>query len=93
MKVVINRRHGGFGLSSRASREYCRLAAISENDFDDYRVARDDPNLVAVVEQLGQAADGDCAQLKIVEVPDDVEWSIQEYDGLEWVAEQHRTWS
>jgi hypothetical protein len=30
--------------------------------------------------------------LLIVEVPADVDWYIEEYDGLEWVAEKHRTW-
>jgi hypothetical protein len=29
----------------------------------------------------------------VVEIPDGIEWSIQEYDGLEWVAEKHRTWA
>jgi len=30
--------------------------------------------------------------LKVVEIPDDVEWNVQEYDGNEWVAEKHRIW-
>jgi hypothetical protein len=25
-------------------------------------------------------------------VPDGVEWTVEEYDGREWVAEVHRTW-
>ena len=53
---------------------------------------RDDPDLVAVVEELGEAANSRYARLRIVEVPDDVEWQIEEYDGLEWIAEKHRTW-
>jgi hypothetical protein len=48
--------------------------------------------LVRVVEELGKAADGPCAKLKIVEVPIDVKWKIDEYDGFEHVAEVHRTW-
>ena len=32
------------------------------------------------------------ANLKMVEIPDDVEWEIADYDGKEWVAEKHRTW-
>lgn len=32
------------------------------------------------------------ADLKIVEIPPDVDWEINEYDGVEWVAETHRTW-
>jgi hypothetical protein len=30
--------------------------------------------------------------LAIVEIPDDVQWIIEENDGMEWVAEKHRTW-
>lgn len=54
---------------------------------------RADPDLVAVVEELKEEANGSCAELKIVEVPADVKWHIAEYDGNEWVAEDHRTWS
>ena len=54
---------------------------------------RDDPDLVSVVEELGERANGSHAALKIVEVPDGVEWAIEEYDGREWIAEKHRTWS
>jgi hypothetical protein len=53
---------------------------------------RDDPVLVDIVEAWGDAADGQHAELKIVEIPDDVDWTIEEYDGKEWVAETHRTW-
>ena len=53
---------------------------------------RGDQDLVAVVEELGEASDGPCAKLKIIDVPDDVKWHIEEYDGLEWIAEDHRTW-
>lgn len=55
-------------------------------------VERNDPTLVEVVEEMGQAANGTYAELSIVEIPDDVEWEIEEYDGIEWVAEKHRTW-
>jgi hypothetical protein len=55
-------------------------------------IPRDDPDLVAVVEQLGKKANGTHAELKVVEIPDGVEWEIQEYDGSEHVAEVHRTW-
>jgi len=56
------------------------------------REGRTDPILVNVVEELGEMANGPHAELKIVDVPDDVEWEIAEYDGIEWVAEKHRTW-
>lgn len=54
---------------------------------------RSDPDLVAVVEELGEAANGRHAELKVVEIPDGIEYGIEEYDGIEWVAEKHRTWS
>ena len=54
---------------------------------------RDDPVLVGIVREMGAAANGDFASLRIVELPADVDWTIEEYDGREWVAERHRTWS
>jgi len=53
---------------------------------------RADPDLIAIFEEMGHLANGGYSRLKIVEVPDDVEWTIDEYDGNEWVAEKHRTW-
>jgi hypothetical protein len=53
---------------------------------------RADPDLVAIVEEMGEKSWGNCAELKIVEIPDDVEWEVDEYDGMEHVAEKHRTW-
>ena len=57
-----------------------------------YDISRDDPALVQTVEELGEAANDRYAQLRIVDVPNDVEWYIDEYDGIETVREQHRTW-
>ena len=34
-----------------------------------------------------------CAELAIVEIPDGIEWEIDDYDGIETIAETHRTWS
>ena len=53
---------------------------------------RDDRVLVAVVEELGKRASNSLSKLEIVEIPIDVEWLIEEYDGNEWVSETHRTW-
>jgi hypothetical protein len=91
--VVINTCYGGFGLSDRAKDEYMKLAGLTETDFHDRDLPRDDPYLVKVVKELGTAANGGFANLKIVEVPGNVKWHIGEYDGTEWVAEDHRTWS
>jgi len=58
-----------------------------------YDIERTDPALVKVVEQLGDRANGYYSELSVVEIPDDVKWIIQEYDGIEWIAEEHRTWA
>lgn len=44
------------------------------------------------METLGDAASGKQSKLKIVEIPDDVEWEIAEYDGRESIEEKHRSW-
>ena len=71
---------------------YVNGEIADENFFSDRNIDRDDPDLVRVVEELEDAASGRYAELRIVEIPDGVEWDIEEYDGLEWVAEKHRTW-
>jgi hypothetical protein len=57
---------------------------------------RHDPLLVACVETLGgghrENASGEYANLVVVEIPDGVEYEVGEYDGMEHIAEKHRTW-
>ena len=55
-------------------------------------IPRDDEKLVQVVEELREAANGHAAVLKVVEIPDDVQWVINKTDGVEHVSEVHRTW-
>lgn len=54
---------------------------------------RADPLLIQVVEELAEKADGSGASLSVAEIPDGTKWEIDEYDGLEHVAEKHRTWN
>lgn len=70
---------------------------ISEEEWEKYcfnskDIDRTDKDLITVVEKLGEKANTMCSSLKILEIPDDVDWTIEEYDGVEWVAEKHRTW-
>lgn len=53
---------------------------------------RTHPHLVRVVEELGAEASGRFADLRVVEIPDGIAFTIEEYDGREHVAEVHRTW-
>jgi hypothetical protein len=55
-------------------------------------IPRDDTILVEIVESMGDKSFGSFAKLKVIEIPDDVKWQIDDYDGDEWVAEVHRTW-
>jgi hypothetical protein len=91
-KIVINACHGGFGLSAAAESKYKELAGITDPIFYSRSIPRDDAHLIAVVELMGTDADNRFSELKIVDVPDDVNWYVEEYDGKEWVAERHRTW-
>ena len=122
MKVVINRKFGGFGLSQEALRELQKrltpdseMVVVARKDPDNPEAhsklfmfpdaeefegiedalvsTRSNPQLIEVVEELGSRANGLCADLKIVEIPDDVDVVIAEYDGDEWISEVHRTWS
>lgn len=62
---------------------------LSEYDFYSDRA---DPDLIAILEEMGDAANGWSSEIAIVEIPDDVKWHIEEYDGREHVAEDHQTW-
>lgn len=58
-----------------------------------FREQRNHPLLIQAIESIGEGvASGKFADLRIVTVPDGVEWEIAEYDGLEHIAEKHRTW-
>jgi hypothetical protein len=48
-------------------------------------IDRTDPHLVEVVETLGAAADGDCARLRVTELPSGTRYRITEYDGRETI--------
>ena len=90
MKVVINSCYGGYGLSEEAYK-YLGIP------YDDYGFKfdndRTNPKLVEVVEKLGDKASAVLSDLKIIEVPDDVDWYIDEYDGWESIHEKHESWS
>lgn len=139
MKIVINKRYGGFRLSHAGVTEYAKRKGFkvyhwfdditkdswakyhpgeeltpdsafvthyyttdpetltkdcrNEHYFSARDIERDDYFLVSLIEENAELYSGGHADLKVVEIPDGVEWVIEEYDGMEWVAEVHRTWS
>ena len=62
------------------------------NYLSDYNIPRNDKDLVEIVEEMGKKSFGDFAELEVVEIPDDIEWEIDYYDGVEKVEEKHRSW-
>ncbi len=99
-KVVYNACYGGFGLS-RAATE--RLAAMGVEDavkrlaepdngsvfwYSARDIPRHDPRLVRVVEEMGAAANGQCADLRIADIGNGAHaYKIEEHDGQERVKD------
>jgi uncharacterized protein involved in tellurium resistance len=76
-----------------SNQRYGPMIIVNGKHWYDKNISRDDPVLVGLVKELGKASWGDHARLKIVRIPADVDWQIEDYDGQEWVSEQHRTWN
>ena len=89
MKIVINTRPGGFDLSDKALKMY---HVATQTKVHAWEIERDDTVLVGIVNHLGKQADGPYANLKIIEVPDNIEYYIMEDFGVETIHECHRTW-
>ena len=92
-KVVYNACYGGFSLSTEAVKMAKDVAdpdskwqRVDEaHGFIDMEgIERHDFVLVEVVEKLGDAASGSCAELRIAEISGGF-YRIDEYDGFETV--------
>ncbi len=108
MKIVINKCYGGFSISKEAAEFMAKRGnkqakaelrankkewygyGCSSNGYMGYD--RTDPDLVAAVEKLGDKANGNSAQLEVVNIPDNIKWEITDYAGIERVDECHRSW-
>ena len=75
------------------AKEFWHAGHVNDDDYylSDRDIPRDDPALVQAVLEATEPS-GRFAALTIVNVPDEVEWQLEEYDGSEWIAEKHRTW-
>lgn len=80
------------------TKDYGKTIKDDRKDFkSDYfyygNIERDDADLVKVVETLGEEkSSGRLSQLRVIEIPDGVEWKLDEYDGIESIHEVHRIW-
>lgn len=89
MKIVLNKCFGGYSLSEEA---YKYLGLVWDDFGFEFDNDRTNEKLIKRIEALGEKANGSCAYLGIVEIPDDVEYYIDNYDGFETAKEYHRSW-
>lgn len=92
LRVVYNDKHGGFSLSDAAERLLReRLPGLPSylGGLEDFR---HHPELVRVVEELGEAASGQFARLRI-HVLMGTRYRLREYDGWETVVETEDEWT
>jgi hypothetical protein len=92
MKIVINTKYGGFGLSETAQRRYLELIGKDPNKWHEYtwyNIDRTDKVLVQVVEELGDEANDLFSHLEIEEIEAGAHYRILNYDGLETIECRH----
>lgn len=69
-------------------------ASWGHNYLDSRPDNRTDPDLISAIEAVGlKESSGSCADLRIIEIPDDIKYEIDDYDGIETIHERHQTWS
>jgi len=107
MKIVINKCYGGFSVSKKVIEELGfdqvkddfifgvyldnKMFGIKSDNWDEFRA---DQRLIAAIEKIGiEESSGIYAKLEIVDIPEGVEWEIDDYDGIESIREQSRSWS
>ena len=88
-KIIINQCHGGYGLSEEA---YKYLGLEWDGYGYEFSDERTNPDLIRVVEKLGDVANGTYASLTVVEISDEVDWDIYNYDGMEHIYDKDRVW-
>jgi len=101
MKVVLNKCFGGFGVSKEVYKElgikWDGYGYLRNEDFniksDDYMKYRFNKKLIKAIEKIGlEKSSGKFAKLEIIDVPNDLEYEWNEYDGVETIHEKHKSW-
>jgi hypothetical protein len=91
---------GNAGMNSIAYyfvRDYGEFLHRDDIDWDDYiylgREHREDPILIECVEELGtERASGRFGELVVVDIPDGMDYVIDEYDGIETLHQRVEEW-
>lgn len=91
MKIIVNDCFGGWSISEQAFKDLQpRIPEMKDTHCDHLRTH---PILIDYLEKHGtKATSGKCAELHVIEIPDDVRYDIEDYDGIETIHEVHRTW-
>jgi hypothetical protein len=101
MKIAVNRCYGGFSVSEQVFKElglkWNGFGYLRNDDFGiestNYFAWRSHPKLIQAIEKIGvEKASGKLAEIDIVDIPDDIKFEIDDYDGVETVHEEHRSW-
>ena len=83
MKVLLNKCFGGFGVSKKAFDLFNERSETKVKYNFEVEEHRCDPILVDIVEELGEEANDSCSKLVIAEIPDEYDYWIEDYDGVE----------
>ena len=85
-----------YGLLSYFTADFGKWADDNDIDWGKHLYLgedhREDPVLIEVVEELGSDADGRFAELRVVDIPDGMDYVIDDYDGIETLHERVREW-
>jgi hypothetical protein len=102
MKIVVNRSKGERE-SYKLSKEACDMLGTDDPYIFFLQEDRTNLDLIRTIEFLQERANGDTADLRVIEVPDELEstdemgrrvrhWHLSETLGYEVIRENHRFW-
>lgn len=92
--VAYNHGFGGFDLSSLAKQKFVErkvkkgvsiekaFKILNEVELNTEKY-RDDEDLTAVIKELEEKASGRFGSIKLAHIPDDTDFKISDYDGVE----------
>lgn len=88
-KVLLNKDYGGFQIYDEVQKEYFSRTGIEISKYCNDK--REDEVLIDIVERLGEKANV-YSELVIVEIPEDLDYIIDDYDGIETLHEKVKEW-
>ena len=84
IELYLTKKNIPIEINASHSTGYNKYYIVEDNyTFNEWYIRRHDPILVEVVEELGEKSWGTNAELKVIEIPDNCHYQIDEYDGME----------